>query len=55
MAEHVIVDAKGRPIQAAPCPRCGAGPESRGPSSGFGTPHPVCLKCGFDFHGERCA
>jgi hypothetical protein len=33
------------------CPRCGAGPEKRTASSGFGTPHPVC-SCGFEWFDE---
>lgn len=55
--EPVIVAPDGRPARtvagAGPCPRCGAGPERRVPSGGFGDPHPVCAKCGHDFHGER--
>lgn len=31
------------------CPKCKAGPEKRRLSSGFGEPHDVCGRCGFDF------
>lgn len=49
----VIVDAQGKPARQAAskaCPGCGAGPERRGPSSGFGQAMTICLKCGHDFH-----
>lgn len=51
-----LLDAQGQPARRAAsrmCPRCGAGPERRVKSAGFGEPHPVCGQCGFDFHGER--
>ncbi len=51
-----IVDATGRParqVVSRDCPACGAGPERRRASSGFGQAHPVCGKCGHEFHGER--
>jgi uncharacterized protein (DUF983 family) len=53
----VVLNAQGRParrdlVAAKRCPRCGAGPEKRVASAGFGTPHPVCGMCGWDFHGE---
>ncbi len=41
----VIVDPSGQPARAAAskaCPKCGAGPEKRIGSSGFGVAHPVC-------------
>jgi len=39
-----IVDAYGKPARQASkaCPKCGAGPEKRIASGGYGTPHPVC-------------
>jgi uncharacterized protein (DUF983 family) len=52
-----ILDGSGRPARReadAECPKCGAGAERRVPSAGFGEPHPVCGRCGFEFHGERC-
>jgi len=51
----VIVDAHGRPArkgETEACPRCGAGVDRRVPSSGFGTAHPVCTDCGFEWHDE---
>lgn len=51
----VIVDASGRPARPATseaCPRCGASPEVRVASSGFGVPHPVCTVCGYEWHDE---
>jgi uncharacterized protein (DUF983 family) len=48
-----IVDPSGNPARkatTADCPKCGAGPDKRGPSSGFGQPMTICLKCGHDFH-----
>lgn len=50
-----ILDAQGKPARAAKdeaCPNCGAPPSRRGPSSGFGTPHPVCFGCGHEWTGE---
>lgn len=51
-----LVDAYGAPIGRAagasrpPCPRCGAGPEKRIPSAGFGRAiHDVCQTCGHEF------
>ncbi len=52
--QAVLVDAQGRPArpgQTDACPRCGAGVDTRVPSSGFGTPHPVC-PCGYEWHDE---
>jgi hypothetical protein len=49
-----ILDAQGQPIRTATteaCPRCGAAPDTRVPSAGFGTPHPVC-PCGFEWLDE---
>lgn len=51
-----LVTAQGAPARPAGdrrCPRCQAGPERRVASAGFGDPHPVCSKCGFEFDGER--
>lgn len=31
------------------CPRCSAPPERRRLSAGFGEPHDVCGRCGYDF------
>jgi hypothetical protein len=42
------VDATGRPARARQvksdrCPQCGAGPDTRVPSGGFGrVPYPIC-------------
>lgn len=53
----LIVDPHGRPARAGvvknqDCPRCGAGPEKRVPSGGFGKlPHPICL-CGYEWLDE---
>ena len=52
----VLLDSAGRPARAprsALCPSCGAWPDQRVASAGFGDPHPVCRKCGHEFHGER--
>ncbi len=42
-----ILDASGKPMRQAKsrnCPRCGAGPEKRVGTGGFGQPkHPVCM------------
>ncbi len=51
-----LLDAQGQPARRPAsrlCPRCGAGPDRRVKSAGFGEPHPVCGQCGYDFHGER--
>ena len=53
-----LLDPQGRPAavrKAADkrCPRCGAGPERRVSSSGFGEPHPVCGRCGHEWTGEQ--
>ena len=52
----VLLDPAGRPARSprtALCPRCGAGPDQRVASSGFGDPHPVCRRCGHEWTGER--
>ena len=50
----MILDSTGkvarRPKELA-CPRCGAGPDKRVASAGFGIPHPVC-RCGYEWHDE---
>lgn len=38
-----VVDPDGK------CPRCRAGAEERVLSAGFGHPHEVCRKCGYEF------
>lgn len=48
----VIVAPDGRPARLpkdARCPQCGAGPDERVPSSGFGTAHDVCQRCAHEF------
>jgi hypothetical protein len=55
-----ILDATGKPARPAAdarCPRCGAGPEQRVPSGGFGVPHPVCTggcSPAYEWLDERC-
>ena len=52
----VILDANGKPARQAAskvCPQCGAGPDLRVPSAGFGVPHPVCGRCGHEWPAER--
>lgn len=47
----VFVDPSGRPLRKAEvdaCPQCGAGPEVRRASGGFGTPWTVC-SCGYEW------
>ena len=57
-SEAVILDPQGRPARRRSerdrqCPRCGAGVERRVASSGFGEPHPICARCGYEWLGER--
>ncbi len=51
-----ILNAYGQPasqtIVSEDCPQCGAEKDRRGPSSGFGHPHPICLDCGFEWMQE---
>jgi uncharacterized protein (DUF983 family) len=50
--QPVIVDASGKPArrpETTQCPQCGAGPDRRRLSSGFGFPHDICGACGHDF------
>lgn len=51
-----LLDATGRPLQKAlrdsRCPRCGANADHRVASCGFGTPVPLCGRCGHTFVGE---
>jgi hypothetical protein len=51
-----LVQADGRtPLRRVSdnCPDCGAGPERRVLSAGFGKPYEVCGKCGRPVEGER--
>ena len=58
----VIVGPDAKPLRKpkdTSCPgvlpsgfRCGAGPDKRIASGGFGIPHPVCRVCGHEWHGE---
>jgi len=51
----VIVDPTGKPARApadARCPHCGAGPERRVLTSGFGPPKTACGVCGRDVEGQ---
>ena len=58
--EHVtpsgLVGPDGRPSppRSRDCPNCGAGPDRRVLSSGFGAPHDLCRACGHQFD-ERTA
>jgi uncharacterized protein (DUF983 family) len=50
-----ILDPSGKPARQVidrNCPRCGAGPELRVASGGFGTPWPVCSRCGHEWTDE---
>lgn len=49
----VILGSNGQPARKkdAICV-CGAGKDKRVPSSGFGSPHPVCGSCGHEFTDE---
>jgi len=50
-----ILDPQGRPARTARntnCPRCGAKPEKRVASGGFGVRHPVCGVCGYEWTDE---
>lgn len=51
----VLTDPKPLPRdkRAQNCPQCGAGKDKRVASGGFGTPHPVCSGCGYEWHEER--
>lgn len=56
-AEPMVVDAQGRPMTAGSrvpptCPACGAPPQRRVRSCGFGVPHDVCA-CGHEFKPEE--
>jgi len=52
-----LVDPTGRPARPSavpgPCPQCGAALSLRVASSGFGVPHPVCGRCGYEWPDER--
>lgn len=50
----LVLDQNGKPVleqRIAPCPKCGAEPNKRVPSSGFGIPHLIC-SCGYEFEGK---
>ena len=50
--DRQIVDPSGKPARQAldtACPKCGAGPDKRVASCGFGTPSTLCSSCGYDF------
>lgn len=52
----IILDDQGQPARRPAsklCPQCGAGPDARVPSAGFGEPHPVCGRCGHEWTAER--
>ncbi len=54
-ADRRIVDPTGRPARKAAdqrCPQCGAGHEKR-VKSGMGAAHPVCMRCGYEWHEEQ--
>ena len=43
-----ITDPKPLPTDDR-CPRCKAGTDKRVASAGFGNPHDVCSRCGFEW------
>lgn len=50
-----LVRPDGTPLAQATstrCPSCGAGPDRRVASGGFGRPHPVCSQCGYEWFDE---
>ncbi len=47
----ILVDPSGKPVRAAAearCINCGAGPDRRVLTSGFGPPKYACGECGHD-------
>jgi len=53
--QTAILAPNGKPARTKAsehCPRCGAKPEKRVASSGFGAAHPVCGSCGHEFVDE---
>ena len=47
-----ILDPSGQPARppaSRACPKCGAGPDRRQASGGFGAVHDVCGNCGHAF------
>lgn len=48
----VLTDADDDAPKDERCP-WGHGPEYRVKSSGFGVPHPVCSKCGYEWPDEE--
>lgn len=50
----LLTDPKDLPKSTTcPNPTCRAGADKRIASAGFGTPHPICGRCGHAFVGER--
>lgn len=53
MSEPQLLGPNGQPLpsRAKPtrCPNCGASPDKRVLSGGFGEPHDVCSRCGMEF------
>jgi len=54
-----LLGADGKPMQdprTAPCPQCGAGPDKRTPSGGFGEVYLVCTGkgCAHEFKELKC-
>ena len=50
--QAAILGPTGQPARLAPdarCPCCGAGPDQRVLSAGFGEPHEVCQSCAWEF------
>jgi ribosomal protein L37AE/L43A len=50
----MVLGPNGLPARVLPsndCPRCGKDAAARVASAGFGAPHDVCSKCGFEFEG----
>ena len=55
----VVLGPDGQPVsseveEVKDCPQCGAGPDRRVPSGGFGKRHDVCGRCGFQFQEFTC-
>lgn len=51
--QPIVLGADGKPArrtaQDSRCPQCGASPDKRVLSAGFGEPHDVCRICGHEF------
>ena len=50
----MIIGLDGKDVREAPCPKCGASPDKREPSGGFGVPHLVCRVCAYEFKELKC-